>query len=179
MTALRLLTLIGLLGAASLASAADGPSTDIQCENYSSSTSGDETTAICTVDVRVVSGDLRITCDYLKAISDTPKGAPAGSPPQFRYLLATGHVHILQGDVDATSGQAEVFPQEGRMVLTDHPVVTDHAKGATFTADPLVRWRDGRMEGKNFHAVATSLKELGLDQKPAAPAPAPAPAAQP
>lgn len=159
-------------------------STDITGDDMSYSEHGQERTSICAGHVVVTSGDLTIHCDYLRAVSVAAKGtSPADMGGQrFKYLLATGNVHILQGDLDAVCERAEFLPEEGKMTLTGgasgqpHPVVTNRSSGWVFTADPLVRWRDGSMGGKHFEARGPSLKSIGLTQPaPAKPAEAPKP----
>jgi lipopolysaccharide export system protein LptA len=170
--------LFALLAAApALAAAEPATDTTISSENATSVRQGDRTVMVCTGDVVVTSGELRVTCDYLKAITLPPaQGAPGGQP-SFQYLLATGHVHIVQGDRDATCGRAEMFPPEGKVVLTGNPVLTDPAKGTRAAYDRLVLWRDGSTEGTGFHAVAPPLKELqlgaGAPPSPAPPHPGP------
>src|SRR5690625_7813683 len=42
---------------------------------------------------------------------------------RIQRIYAIGNVRVVQGDREATSGRAEVFPREGRVVLTENPVL--------------------------------------------------------
>jgi len=39
-------------------------------------------------------------------------------------VIADGNVHIKQDDKVAEAGHAEIFPKEGKIILTDSPKVT-------------------------------------------------------
>ncbi|HEX3730688.1 MAG TPA: LptA/OstA family protein, partial [Opitutaceae bacterium] len=81
---------------------------------------------------------IEVQSDYLRG-ETAGKGDPltgTGSYSSYKHMLATGHVRIVRGEYVATCGQAEMFPQEDRIVLTDHPVVTSprgEQSGTTIT----------------------------------------------
>jgi hypothetical protein len=142
-----------------------------------------ETTALIHNHVVVIGNGIKLTCDNLKVIS-TRKGDPTATLGQYgniKYMLATGHVDILQGDREATGGRAEAFPAEDKLVLTENPTVSylDTNPITTFTGTTITLFRGQRravIEGRT-HVVGPVLKDLGFGQPaggaaPAAPAPA-------
>lgn len=75
--------------------------------------------------VSVTGTNIKITCDELVVVarrSGDPT-ATLGKQENFKSLVATGNVRILQGDREALCGRAEVFPGEDRVVLTENPRV--------------------------------------------------------
>ena len=48
--------------------------------------------------------------------------APIG---KIEKIFASGKVRLIQKDRIATAGKAEIYPQEGKVILLDSPVVTD------------------------------------------------------
>lgn len=48
--------------------------------------------------------------------------APIG---KIEKIFASGKVRLVQKDRIATAGKAEIYPQEGKVILLDSPVVTD------------------------------------------------------
>lgn len=160
----------------------------VQLEMTSTDT---ETTAIATENVILTGTNLRITCDQLTVIAhrlDTKenKGDTIPTVERFKYILAIGNVRIVQGDRESSSARAEVFPQQGKVVLSGSPVVTDHSTGVVASGEPIILLRGERaLSGKNIKVTAPPIQDLGANAgaKPAAsttPAPAPArPAAKP
>jgi lipopolysaccharide export system protein LptA len=166
--------LVGLLSVALRLSAANSMSpagTDITSDQVDSSTTGDVTTSVFTGHVVVVGNNTRITCDYLKAVSVSKAGeTTASEPQQFRYLLATGHVRILESDRDTTCERAEVLPAQDQLTLSGNPVVTLHSSGEVYTGDPLiVQGHNGKytVSGHNVRIrSASALKDLALPKNP-------------
>jgi len=166
------------LFALSAARAAEPPETTIDCSGLFESVSTDtETTFTFHDQVVAVGNNITLNCDFLKVISTRigDKTATIGKYGKFRYMLATGHVHIVQGDRIATCGRAEVFPGEDRIVLTEGPVVeipTEHYKA---TGPRMVLYRGQRravIEGtpsERAHISLPAIKDLGFpSEKPAA-----------
>jgi lipopolysaccharide export system protein LptA len=126
-----------------------------------------ETTAIATENVILTGTNLRITCDQLTVIAhrfDTAatKSDLLPTEQRFKYILAEGNVRIVQGDRESSSARAEVFPQEGRVVLSGGPVLTDHSNGVVATGEPIILLRGQRaLSGKNIKITAPPLDDLG------------------
>lgn len=126
----------------------------------------------------VVTGDnLRLTCDKLDVTAirfddDKAKDSAIPTVDKFKTLVATGHVHIVQGDREATSDRADVFPGEDRVVLTGNVVITDHSGPYVATGDRVVLLRgERRITGDNIRGTFPPIKDLGAEAgKPAAPA---------
>lgn len=145
---------------------------------------GNETRVICTrgpeKQVTLTGTNLKITCDRLEvvALGVGDKTSIAPVLERFKYLLATGDVVIVQGQREARCGRAEVLPLENKVVLTENPVVIDHAsefeqKGARITMHRGER----RVVVEQSVLTGPSIKDLGFDDKAPAPTPPSAPEA--
>lgn len=127
-------------------------------------------------DVSVVTTETRLACNHLDLIIDPakPQSATPGSPQTLRHLLATGNVRIEQTARSITCGSAEILPLEDKLILTETPVLTDHAASATATANIfVVRQAEQRITGEKIKITLPSLKDLsakteGNTQTPAA-----------
>ena len=170
-----------LLGAAPLLQAVEPQLTTLTCEHMDMWSEGDETKAICTGKVTLTGTDLKILCDRLE-LTATRIGEKNTSIPtleKFRYLLATGHVSITQGSRGATCGRAEVFPREEKVVLTEDPVVVDHATDFVSAGDRITMLRgQERVEVDNPRLTGPAIKDLGFDRNKPADAPAAPPPAK-
>src|SRR5471032_1712149 len=80
--------------------------TELRGDHLEMWSTGPETRAICTGSVTLTGTNLRILCDRLEIIAEGVGDKTATIPmlEKFKYLLATGHVHIVQGDREATCG---------------------------------------------------------------------------
>lgn len=120
------------------APAAEGPPTVIESDHLKMTTLEEETRFIFSENVKVTTTDMTVFCDRLEVFagrqdgSEEPAPAPATEDPaedemsklgRIDRIHAIGNVRILQEDREATSGRAEVFPQEGRVVLTENPIL--------------------------------------------------------
>ncbi len=131
-----------------------------------------ETRGVFTQNVVVTGTNLRLTCDRLEVTATTlgDKTATVSKLDKFKYLLATGNVHIIQGAREAWCGKAEVFPREDRVVLTDHPRAIDHESEVTYTGEELYLYRgQRRVAGKNPTITFPPIKDLGFDKNAPAP----------
>ncbi len=147
---------------------------------------GDKETLITYDGAVTVSGtNLRILCDHLEVVLYKlgDKSESLSKLDRFKSLIATGRVHVTQGDREASSGRTEVLPGEDKIVLTEDPVVTLPAKDGSpvVMKGARITYHRGRGEIEVEQAVTTgpSLKDLGAtpaDLAPATPATPPAPA---
>jgi lipopolysaccharide export system protein LptA len=184
-----LLTLLPLLALRLLAAPAPEVPTELRAVRLEMSSTDTETTAIATENVILTGTNLRITCDQLTVIAhrfDTAatKSDLLPTEQRFKYILAEGNVRIVQGDRESSSARAEVFPQEGRVVLSGGPVLTDHSNGVVATGEPIILLRGQRaLSGKNIKITAPPLQDLGATATPRSAAPAavgfPRPATKP
>jgi len=154
------------------------PPTIIECVGLSELISTDtETTATFSDSVVVTGNNIELRCDFLKVVA-TRKGDPAATLGQygnFKSLVATGNVRIVQGDREATCGRAEVFPGEDRIVLSETPIVRSLDGDYSATGPQLVLYRGQRravIEGTADAPARITLppiKDLGFDEETAAP----------
>jgi lipopolysaccharide export system protein LptA len=168
---------LALLPPSTLLRAAEEPQQTVITSDAFDSSSGDtETVSFFTDHVVVTATNIKMTCDRMKTI--TVKGADKadtiGKQNQLKYMLATGHVHIWQGEREAVCGRAEVLPAEDKIVLTESPSVTDHGNNSVGTGDIIEMHRNQRtVTGKNVHFTLPSIKDLGFDKNHAPSAPEP------
>ncbi len=136
-----------------------------------------ETDSTFTDHVKVTGTNLLIKCDHLEVITTklADKTDTLGNPQHFKYMLATGHVTIVQGDREATCEKAEVMPNDDKITLTGHPAVTDHGNGSILTGEPLILYKSQRIaRGKNVKITMPPLKDMGYDKNQAPPSALPA-----
>ncbi|HEY0945464.1 MAG TPA: LptA/OstA family protein [Opitutaceae bacterium] len=169
----RRLVIASLLGATSLATssafaqaAAPIPPqpTELRADHLDMQSTDDETRAICTGNVVLTGTNMRIVCDRLEVIARRigDKDATIGDVDRFKYLLATGRVKIVQGDREATCGRAEVLPPEGKVILTENPVLTDHSNGWVTAGDKFTLLRGQRQVLiENPRSTGPSIPDLG------------------
>ena len=195
MTLLRLpaLTLLAALAfATAVLRAQEPPPTEITSQSLEmwSTPDSSETHAIFTGNVTVTGNEIKLTCDRLEILAERigDKTATIGTIDKFKFLIATGKVNIVQGDREANCGRAEVYPREEKIVLTDKPVVVDHANGTVATGDVIEMLRgQRRVTSSNVHVTFPAIKDLSYDKNapapkpdaavpsPSTPAPSPAP----
>jgi lipopolysaccharide export system protein LptA len=142
-----------------------------------------ETVIIYDGTVIVAGTNLRILCDHLEVVLHR-LGERADSLSvldKFKSLVATGHVHVTQGDREASCGRVEVLPGEDKIVLTENPIVTYRDGPNTITnAGSRITFIRGKneLEIEQPRTTGPSLKDLGANPADLAPATA-APTATP
>jgi len=159
------------------APAGSAPETTVVSSGPAEMTSTDtESTFTFRDNVLAVGNGMTLACDYLKVIATRigDKAATIGKYGKFKYMLATGHVRMTQGDRVATGGRAEMFPEEDRIVLTENPVVRIESEHYEASGPRMILYRGQRravIEG-GAHILLPAIKDLGFpSDKPAAPAP--------
>jgi len=171
MRTLPILATAAALALAAAARAADAPETTIDCAGLAESTSTDtETTTVFHDQVVAVGNGITLHCDYLKVVATrlSEKNSTLGRHDSFRYLLATGHVRIVQTDRVATCGRAEVFPGEDRIVLTENPVVKIESEHYEASGPRMVLYRGQRRAviegtpGERSRILLPAIKDLGF-----------------
>jgi lipopolysaccharide export system protein LptA len=184
---LALLTAPGLLTAADKKPAAASVPTVITSTSFEMWSTDTETRSIFKENVIVTGNNLRLTCDKLdvtavRMLGKDDKNAAIPTVEKFKTLVATGNVHIMQGNREVTCGKAEVFPGEDRVVLTEKPVVIDNDGPYVATGDRIVLLRgERRIFGDNIRLQGPAIRDLGFDKdKPVqAPAALPRPTSKP
>jgi lipopolysaccharide transport protein LptA len=79
-------------------------------------------------DVVVTGTNLKATCDEMTVLASRvsqKKSEAVGELGAITHITLVGNVVIEQSGRRAESGRAEIFPREGKVVLTEHPVVYD------------------------------------------------------
>ena len=79
--------------------------------------------------VVVTSPHLQTTCDRLEVLLESPIGLDKDRAPDIEGIskvIAIGNVKIQEEQRTATAGRAEIYPKEGKIVLTDNPIVEDN-----------------------------------------------------
>ncbi|MEO6874869.1 MAG: hypothetical protein ABI222_08605 [Opitutaceae bacterium] len=165
-----------LLGVCGSAYAAEpvAQKTTLDCDHAEMWSVGNETRGVCTGAVTLTGTDLKILCDKLEftAVGVGDKTATLPALDKFKYMLATGHVVIIQGDREVTCGRAEVLPREDKVVLTENPVLIDHGTDWTTKGDKMTMLRgERRVIVENSRVTGPALRDLGYDKNPL-PAPA-------
>ena len=191
-TAFNVLMLIGTLSAgfAQTPAPAAKPAAPIiptvitsnEMEMWSTDT---ETRSVFKDNVVVTGNNLKITCDKLDVTAtrlddDKNKDATVGTLEKFKTLVATGNVHIVQGDREVTCGRAEVFPTEDKVVLTEKPVVIDSSGPYVATGTRIVLLRgERRLFGDNIRLQGPPIRDLGFDKNKTMQAPSALPTPKP
>jgi lipopolysaccharide export system protein LptA len=140
--------------------------------------------------VTVTGTNLKLTCDHLEVIAlrTGDPNATFGKQENFKSLIATGKVHIIQSDREATCERAEVFPGDDKVVLTGDPKVRSVDGQYQATGPKMVLHRGERRAqiiseaGERPRISLPPLKDLGYEkekEKKKVPAQTPPPSAPP
>lgn len=161
-----------VLGVCTIALGADlaAQKTTLDCEHAEMWSTGNETRGVCTGSVTLIGTNLKIVCDRLEftALGIGDKSSTLPTLDKFKYLLATGHVVIIQADREATCGRAEVLPHEDKVVLTENPVLIDHGTGWTSAGEKITLLRgERRVIVDKSRVTGPAIQNLGYDQSPA------------
>jgi lipopolysaccharide export system protein LptA len=135
-----------------------------------------ETIAIFDQNVVVTGTNLRLTCDHLEVVASRIGNTTdtVAKLDQFKSLVATGRVRIVQGDREVTCGRAEVLPLEEKIILTESPVVIDHSGPYTERGTRIILLRgQRRVIVENSVFQGPPIIDLGFDRKEAPPTPKP------
>lgn len=151
-----------------------------------------ETTFTFSNGVTVTGTNLRMTCRELVvvALRSGDAAATLGKQENFKSLVATGGVRIVQNDREAMAEKAEIFPGEDMVVLSGNPVIrgTKDQWEQSGAGQRLILYRGQRRavfagpEGTRNRLLLPPLKDLGYDKEKEKPKPgeaAPAAAASP
>ncbi len=110
------------------------PKTEIFSDKLTMVSGDKENHFLFTGNVEVRATNMVATCEKLEVYSgkDTSNKAPTeppkpGTPPigKIERIVAIGNVRVIQDARIATAGRAEIFPQLGKVVLMESPVVTN------------------------------------------------------
>ncbi len=160
------------------AAAANTPAqpTVIESRSLEMRSTDKETIAIFDQNVVVTGTNLRLTCDHLEVVASRIGNTTdtVAKLDQFKSLVATGRVRIVQGDREVTCGRAEVLPLEEKIILTESPVVIDHSGPYTERGTRIILLRgQRRVIVENSVFQGPPIIDLGFDRKEVPPAPKP------
>lgn len=176
MTRLLFLSLLCTVGA--LAQSVPLQRTELTADHLEMTSSAREARVVCAGNVVLTGTNLRLVCDRLEIIADRDydPAATLGELKGFKYLLATGNVHLIQGEREATCGRAEVLPLEEKVVLSENPVVLDRAADAVIRGEVITFLRgEQSLQVKQPRMSGPALPDLGADAQDEEPAPTPTP----
>jgi lipopolysaccharide export system protein LptA len=132
-----------------------------------------ETTFTFRNGVTVTATNMKLTCDHLEVVAKR-SGDPSatfGKQEDFKSLVATGGVRIVQSDREATCDRAEVFPGEDKVVLTGNPVVRS-LDGQYQASGPMMVLHRGERRaqiigdaGERPRISLPPLKDLGYEKE--------------
>lgn len=163
--------------------AADTPKTVIESDYLELVTGTDQNVFLFEGNVRIGGTNLTAECDRMEVIAsrevEADPGATFGDIGAIEKIIAMGSVVIRQAGRTAEAGRAEIFPREGKVILTENPRVTDE-KGMVATGPRMVLNQgerrvviEGEEGGENRERPTVSLPSLpdmGFDQnQPVAP----------
>jgi lipopolysaccharide export system protein LptA len=160
------------------AAAANTPAqpTVIESRSLEMRSTDKETIAIFDQNVVVTGTNLRLTCDHLEVVASRIGNTTdtVAKLDQFKSLVATGRVRIVQGDREVTCGRAEVLPLEEKIILTESPVVIDHSGPYTERGTRIILLRgQRRVIVENSVFQGPPIIDLGFDRKEPPPTPKP------
>lgn len=164
------------------------PDTVIEAGTAEVVSTATETTFHLGKGVKVTGTNLQLSCDSLVVVArrtGDPK-ATLGKQENFKSLIATGNVRILQNDREATCARAEILPGDDKVVLTGAPRIRSLDGQYQASGDTMTLYRGQRRavidSGTGGRPTFTlpPLQDLGYDKEPAKKKPAPTtPAAAP
>jgi lipopolysaccharide export system protein LptA len=132
-----------------------------------------ETTFTFRKEVKVTATNMTLTCDELVVVAKR-SGDPAatlGKQENFKSLIATGNVHLVQNDREATCGRAAVYPGDDKVELTENPVVRSVKEGWVQTGPKMVLHRGERraviesVGDERPRLTLPPLKDLGYEKE--------------
>lgn len=129
-----------------------------------------ETTFTFSKGVTVTATNMKMASTDLVVISRRSGDAAAtiGKQNNFKSLVATGAVHILQDDREVFCDRAEVFPDEDKVVITGNPATWRTLDGQYKGSGPTFELLRGERRIIMPKATFTlpPLKDLGYDKVP-------------
>ncbi len=100
--------------------------TEIEAETLEAEITEDKGYLIGRGSVKLTATNLEITCNQIEVFTDVKDkdgNDTLGELSSIQKIIATGNVKIVQEERMATSGRAEVFPNEDFILLDEDPIV--------------------------------------------------------
>lgn len=120
--------------------------------------------------VEIKSDDMQANCDRLEIFSNRESSSAnkeMASMGSVELITADGQVIIRQNDRLAEAGHAEIFPKEGKIILTKSPSVTD--PDGTVRGERMVLYKNQKKAivegepGKRPTVLLTKMTDLSFD----------------
>lgn len=173
---IRLLCLSALLVHPGFGDAGKAENTVITSDHLEMISGETENHFFFTGNVVVIGTNLKATGDKMTVIASRvgqkqSEGA-VGEIGAITSILLQGNVVIEQAGRQATAGQAEIFPGEGRVILTDNPVVVDSEGRVTgYRMELLQGERKARVygapdSGERPRVTLPAIQDLGYQNPP-------------
>lgn len=154
------------------------PKTVIESDHLELKTSAEENIFLFEGNVRVEGTNLTAVCDRMEVTAsrtaDSDPDAAFGQVGAITHIAALGNVVISQANRTAEAGRADIYPREGKVILTEKPRVTDE-RGMVATGTRMVLLQGERrviIEGEDGEDVSgdrprvtlPSLPDMGFDR---------------
>ena len=100
--------------------------TEIEAETLEAEITEDKGYLIGRGSVKLTATNLEITCNQIEVFTDVKDkdgNDTLGDLSSIRRIIATGNVKIVQEERMATSGRAEVYPNDDYILLDEDPIV--------------------------------------------------------
>ncbi len=155
------------------------PRTVIESDYLELITAAEQNRFLFEGNVRVGGTNLTAVCDRMEVLAnrspDSDSEATFGEIGAIETIIAIGNVVIEQAGRKAEAGRAEIYPREGKVILTENPKVTDE-KGMVATGPRMLLFQGERrvvIEGTDSGSPEDrptvslpSLPDLGFDDEP-------------
>lgn len=140
--------------------------TEIASERLHVENDGVDAYFVFSENVRLTATNLDLRCDKLEVFAKRHEEgeAPVGEFNAIQKIVATGNVSIVQAERSATTGRAEVLPNEDQVVLYDDPIITQD--GSVFTSEIVTFERgQGRIKAEGgIRYLGPAIGDLGFDE---------------
>ncbi len=115
--------------------------------------------------VTITATNLKLTCDELIVVAKRTGDAKAtlGKQENFKSLLATGNVHLVQLEREANCDRAEILPGEDKVTLIGNPATVRSVDGTYAGSGPQLTFYRGQQRATITapRFVLPPIKDLG------------------
>src|SRR5690606_27055627 len=148
--------------------------TVIEADHAEMVTSDTGTRFVFPGNITVSGNNLTVRCDQMEVFSarEEQEKKPSGGPPEIgrmEKIVATGNVHIEQEGREGRAGRAEIFLIEGRIVLTESPVIrNEHGNVSGYRITFIQGETQAIVEsgpGQRARIVLPKLPDLGTEME--------------
>ncbi len=145
--------------------------TVIEADHAEMVTGDTGTRFVFTGNIVVTGNNLVVRCDRMEVFSTREEQPAATSGPpeigRMEKIIATGNVHIEQEGREGRAGRAEIFLIEGRIVLTESPVIRNEQGNVSGFRITFIQGEAQAIvesgEGQRARIVLPTLPDLGTE----------------